>query len=175
VVHRFALLFGGTGAAGVLAFALALGGFGAPLANSPDAFAPTANEALNGGQLPVQAPTDQPTMATTVGGGEQSTKVIDTVYVQPAPAVHSGNGGANNQPADTPRHPNNNGGNNNGGNNNGGNQAGGDQNGDQTGDDQGDDQAGDEDDDDSDEDHDGDDHEDDGDHHDDGGDEPGED
>jgi hypothetical protein len=170
VVHRFALLFGGTGAAGVLAFALALGGFGAPLANSPDAFAPTANEALNGGQLPVQAPTDQPTMATTVGGGEQSTKVIDTVYVQPAPAVHSGNGGANNQPADTPRHPNNN-----GGNNNGGNQAGGDQNGDQTGDDQGDDQAGDEDDDDSDEDHDGDDHEDDGDHHDDGGDEPGED
>lgn len=162
MIHRLALLMGGTGAAGVLALALAMGGFGAPLPNTADAFVPVANNALAGGQLPVPAPTDQPTAATSLGGGgpqETPRKVVDTVYVAPAPAVHSGRPATDaNQSADHPRDDNN-------GDNNGGNQAGDDQNGDSQGDDStaddqnegSDDQAGE------------DDHSNDGDHSDDGG------
>ena len=156
MIHRFALLLGGTGAAGVLALALALGGFGAPLSNSPDAFVPMANDALGGGVLPADVPTDQPTMNTSRAGGapqDGPRKVIDTVYVLPAPAGDHAGKPANDadQPADPPREPSD--------DNNGGNQA---------GDDQGDDSsAG------------GDDHSDDGNHSDDGGDvgdqEPGDD
>ncbi len=165
MIHRLALLMGGTGAAGVLALALALGGFGAPLPNTPDAFAPVANDALGGGQLAADAPTDQPTMTTSLGGGgpqETPKKVIDTVYVLPAPAVvHSGKPATDaNKPADTPREPRDD---NNGGNNNGGNQAGDDQNGDE----QGDDSSADDENEGSDED--AQDHNDDGDHSDDGG------
>lgn len=139
MIHRLALLMGGTGAAGVIAVALTLGGFGAPLPNTADAFVPVANNALAGGQLPAQAPTDQPTAATSLGGGgPQATprKVVDTVYVAPAPAGHSRKPATDaNQPATHPRDDNND--NNNGGNN-GGNQAGDDQNegpGDQAGED----------------------------------------
>lgn len=88
MIHRLALLMGGTGAAGVLALALALGGFGAPLSNTADGFVPVANDALGGGQLAADAPTDQPTMTTSLGGGgphETPKKVIDTVYVLPPP------------------------------------------------------------------------------------------
>lgn len=130
MIHRLALLMGGTGAAGVLAVALALGGFGSPLSNSPDAFLPVSNSALAGGQRAAQAPTDQPTMTTSLGGGapqDAPKKVIDTVYVMPAPAVvHSGKP-ASHQPADKPR---NAGDGTNAGDDNGGNQAGDDQTGD---------------------------------------------
>jgi hypothetical protein len=118
---------GGTGAAGVLALALTLGGFGAPLPNSADAFVPVANTALGGGLLPAAAPTEQPTMTTSLGGGEPQgapKKVVDTVYVRPA-VVHRGKPSDDaNQPANPTHAPRDD---NNGGNNNGGNQAGDDQ------------------------------------------------
>jgi hypothetical protein len=172
---------GGTGAAGVIALALALGGFGAPLPSTPDAFVPVANDGLAGGQVTEAAPTDQPAATTTdLGGGspqETTHKVIDTVYVLPPPAtptVHTGKpAGDNGQD----------GGGHNGDGQNGDGQNGDDQNGDdQNGDDQGDEASddqngdqGDEADDDDQGDDEGDDeageddHSNDGDHSDDGG------
>jgi hypothetical protein len=143
VIHRLALLMGGTGAAGVLAVAVALGGFGSPLSNSPDAFVPVSNDALAGGQRAAEGPTDQPTMTTSLGGGspEAPKKVIDTVYVLPvpAPAVDRSGKPADdaNQPGDKPRDPAD--------DNNGGNNAGDDNGGNQAGEDEGDDSSADED------------------------------
>ena len=164
MIHRFALLMGGTGAAGVLAVALALGGFGSPLPGGPDAFVPVANDALAGGQRAADTATDEPTMTTSVGGGapqEAPKKIIDTVYVLPAPAPavdHSGKPANDaNQPADPPRQPDD--------DDNGGNQA---------GDDEGDDSSVDEDEDEGGDDQAGeDDHSNDGDHSDDGGEDDG--
>jgi hypothetical protein len=159
---------GGTGAAGVLAVALAIGGFGTSLSSNADAFVPVANDALAGG-LRADAPTDQPTMTTSLGGGapqDGTKKVIDTVYVLPAPGpvVHGGQPANDaNQPADEPRDP--------GDDNNGGNQAGDDQ----AGDDQGDDSSADEDEGSEDDADDSDDDDDSDDGEDDGGSEPGDD
>lgn len=103
MIHRLALVIGGTGAAGVLAFALALGGLGNQPANAPDEFVPTAaNEALGGGQV---SQPDALSLAPDLGGGAQNNtvrKVVDTVYVLPtpdAPAVNTGNKPRNNPPA----------------------------------------------------------------------------
>lgn len=107
MIHRLALVMGGTGAAGIMAVALALGGFGNQLSAAPDEFVPTAaQQALGGGQV---SQPGAPTSAPNLGGGT-TRKVVDTVYVLPtpdAPAADPGNKPRkDNRPAaDTPSDP----------------------------------------------------------------------
>jgi hypothetical protein len=78
---------GGASAAGVLALALALNS--AP-PTTTDAFVPVANDVSTGDQL---APTGQPPAPADDGGGSATKKVVETIYVLPAPkpaVVHTG-------------------------------------------------------------------------------------
>jgi hypothetical protein len=91
---------GGTGAAGVVALALLLGGFGTPLASSPDAAVPHSKLGVDGGQLPATTPGQaQPTIGSNLAGSAPE-KVTDTVYVMPAPTGDPDRNNEGNQPAD---------------------------------------------------------------------------
>ncbi len=106
MVQRFALLVGGLGAAGVLAFALGLGNF--VLIGSTDAV--SANQApadLNTLDAVQPAAPDQVAVTTDQQPQVVVKKVRDTVYIEPsgkAPVVRVNKPAANKQPK-TNRHP----------------------------------------------------------------------
>lgn len=166
MIHRLALLVGGTGAAGVVALALMLGGFGTPLASTTDAAGAVPEVGLDGGQLPATTPAQAvPTVGANLYGGGPKT-VTDTIYVVPPTAgPDRGRDNDGNQPSDTPRPaPDNN---DDADHNGGGGQAGDDQGDDSNADDENDSDDSDDADEDHDDDHADEDHE--GDHSDDGG------
>ena len=86
MIHRLALIIGGSGAAGLLAVALALGGWAPAQPAAADEQPPSGQQVgVNGGQL---ADTNSAEVARPpdLGGGEPTAAVhVETVYVLPRP------------------------------------------------------------------------------------------